>query len=311
MEATRKVLFVAAAVVLLAMLALPPLTGFSVDLGSFQAAFVLAAVLGAFLPYVHWRKLTPMVPALESMALGMALTPAVIALTYVAMRLNLPLADGLLIRADESLGLDWPAFIHWIDSSALAANLLFFAYLIFGPELILLPALLCAVGLPLRAYQVTLGWLLIGVFASAITSMFPSIAAYAGHGMTQDDLGNINIWLGTGFLDSFTAVRSQPDFVLGVTNASGIVSFPSIHAGAAILCIWAAWPSRLLRYPVLVLNALMIVAAIPYGAHYFVDIIAGCTVAAVVIAVMNRIASKSGARAAGHPRLHPAIDRAA
>lgn len=310
MEATRKTLFVASAAALLAMLALPPLTGFSVDFGSFQAAFVLAAVLGAFLPYAHWRKLTPMVPALESMALGMALTPAVIALTYVAMRFNLPLADGLLIRADEALGLDWPAFIHWIDSSALAADVLFYAYMLFGPELILLPALLCWAGLPLRAYQVTLGWLLIGVLASVITSMFPSIAAYAGHGMTQNDLGNINIWLGTGFLDSFHAVRTDADFTLAVTNASGIVSFPSIHAGAAVLCTWAAWPSRWLRYPVLFLNALMLLAAIPYGAHYFVDIIAGCTVAAVVIAVMNRIASKAGAGAGEPPRLHPAIDRA-
>lgn len=311
MEATRKTLFGASAGALLAMLALPPLTGFSVDLGSFQAAFILAAVLGAFLPYVHWRKLTPMVPALESMALGMALTPAVIALTYVAMRFNLPLADGLLIRADEALGLDWPAFIHWIDKSALAANVLFYAYMVFGPELILLPALLCAVGLPLRAYQVTLGWLLIGIFASVITSMFPSIAAYAGHGMTQDDFSNIDIWLGTGFLDSFHAVRNEADFTLGVTNASGIVSFPSIHAGAAILCTWAAWPSRWLRYPVLALNLLMLLAAIPYGAHYFVDIIAGCTVAAVVIALMNRIAAKSAAAVVDFSPLHPAIDRAA
>lgn len=311
MEATRKTLFGASAAALLAMLALPPLTGFSVDLGSFQAAFILAAVLGAFLPYVHWRKLTPMVPALESMALGMALTPAVIALTYVAMRFNLPLADGLLIRADEALGLDWPAFIHWIDKSALAANVLFYAYMVFGPELILLPALLCAVGLPLRAYQVTLGWLLIGIFASVITSMFPSIAAYAGHGMTQDDFSNIDIWLGTGFLDSFHAVRNEADFTLGVTNASGIVSFPSIHAGAAILCTWAAWPSRWLRYPVLALNLLMLLAAIPYGAHYFVDIIAGCTVAAVVIALMNRIAAKSAAAVVDFSPLHPAIDRAA
>lgn len=311
MEATRKTLLATAAAALLAMLVLPLLTGFSVDLGSFQAAFVLAAVLGAFLPYAHWRNLTPMVPALESMALGMALTPAVIAFTYVAMRFNLPLADGLLIRMDEALGLDWPAFIQWIDSSALATKVLFYAYLIFGPELILLPALLCAAGLPLRAYQVTLGWLLIGILASVITSMFPSIAAYAGHGMTQDDLGNINVWLGTGFLDSFHAVRSDADFTLAVTNASGIVSFPSIHAGAAILCTWAAWPSRWLRYPVLVLNALMLVAAIPYGAHYFIDIIAGCAVAAVVIALMNRIAAQSAAGVVDLSRLRPVVDRVA
>jgi len=309
-EATRKTLFGAATVALVAMLALPPLTGFSVDIVSFLPTFVLAAVLAAFLPYARWRKLDAMVPALESMALGMALTAPVIVLTYVAMRLNFPLADGLLIRMDEALGLDWPAFIHLIDRSPLVADALFYFYMAFGPQLILLPALLCAVGLPLRAYQVTLGWLIIGVTASIVTTAFPSVAAYAGHGITARDLDHINIWLGTGCLESFVAVREQAHFTLGISNASGIVSFPSIHAGAAVLCAWAAWPSRLLRYPILALNILMGLAAIPYGAHYFVDIIAGILVALVAIAAMKKIAATSFPSPIARRVLRPAIDPA-
>jgi membrane-associated phospholipid phosphatase len=66
------------------------------------------------------------------------------------------------------------------------------------------------------------------------------------------------------------------------------------------------WPSRLFRWPMLALNALMILAAIPVGGHYLVDILAGAaTAVAAIVAVkktpsfadMRNWLSRLGARA--------------
>jgi len=55
----------------------------------------------------------------------------------------------------------------------------------------------------------------------------------------------------------------------------GIIGFPSFHAAAATLYIWGAWPIKIYRYPMLILNLLMIASTPVEGAHYISDVIAG------------------------------------
>ena len=91
---------------------------------------------------------------------------------------------------------------------------------------------------------------------------------------------------------------------MGAAAADGIVTFPSIHAGIALILAWAAWSSTALRYPLLVLNALMAIGAVTHGAHYFVDVIAGLLVAVAVIAIADkRLAVRSSLWANPRDRL--------
>jgi membrane-associated phospholipid phosphatase len=68
-----------------------------------------------------------------------------------------------------------------------------------------------------------------------------------------------------------------------LSNLDGIVTFPSFHAAAAVLLAWAASGIPFLRYPMIALNFLMLISAIPIGGHYAIDVIAGSLVAAVSI----------------------------
>ena len=61
--------------------------------------------------------------------------------------------------------------------------------------------------------------------------------------------------------------------------------FPSFHAALAVLCACAAWPLRILKYPLLALNLLIILSSPAMGAHYFVDIIAGIILAALTMSL--------------------------
>jgi membrane-associated phospholipid phosphatase len=89
----------------------------------------------------------------------------------------------------------------------------------------------------------------------------------------------------SGFLNSFNAVRNDPNFVLALGVASGIVTFPSMHAAIAILCGWGLWKTRWLRWPSIAANSLMFSSAITHGGHY---VIAGGLLAIATILLLSR-----------------------
>jgi membrane-associated phospholipid phosphatase len=290
-EQYRRALFAATAAALGAMLALPLLLGFRVDYASFLPLYVIAALPAAVLPYAAWRKLGPLKPALEATSLGLLLTLPVLVFTYAAMRLDMPLADPLLARMDAAIGFDWTACVRLVDRSRIASFVLGLGYSSFSFQLLLLPSLLCIARLPGRAYQLMLAYLILCTLSAAFGSLFPSVGAYVTHGLDPHSLHHISGKFGHFFLASFHAVREDPAFSLGIDNVAGVLTFPSVHAGVAALCAWAAWPSRRLRWPFLALNAIMAASAVTHGAHYLVDIFAGFLVAAATVTLVHRLAA--------------------
>lgn len=278
----RRALLLGLGLAFLAMGTLPPLLHFTVDVRSFPV-LVLALVPIAFLPYVTWRRMRTLRTILEIAAATILVPLPITVITYAAMRLGMPLADTALIRMDAMLGFDWPAFVRWVDARPTIAVMLQHGYSAFSFQVLLLPMVLIAVGLQKRAYQFVLGFLLLCVLAAIVSVPFPSEGAYVAHGLDGKSLHHINSHFGYFFLESFRAVREQDLFVLSSHNVGGIITFPSVHAAVAVLCAWAAWPSRLLRYPLLFVNILMFVSALTHGAHYLVDILAGGGIAVLAI----------------------------
>jgi membrane-associated phospholipid phosphatase len=80
--------------------------------------------------------------------------------------------------------------------------------------------------------------------------------------------------------------------VVDHSSFTGLITFPSYHAAAAVIFSWALWPTRL-RWPLLVVNVLMTASAIIVGSHYLIDIIAGCVVAAIAISVAGTLVNPS------------------
>lgn len=289
LDAHRGALIAATGVALVAMLVLPPLFGFAVDIGSFAALFVAAAIPAAFLPYTRWRRLDALSPILETTSLGLLLTLPIIVLTYAAMRVGMPIADERLMAWDAALGFNWPAFVQAVDRSAALSRALAFGYGSFHWQLLLLPTLLGLAGLPRRSYRLMLGYALVCASSAVLSVSFPARAAYVAHGLDAATLTHIDGHFGRFFLDSFDKARSADFFTLALGDVAGIITFPSVHVGVAVLCGWAAWPSRPLRAVFLPLNVLMAVSAITHGAHYLVDVLAGGGVAVLSIAAVGRI----------------------
>ena len=272
-----------------AMFAAALVGGFRIDILSFAPLFWLVSLFGFASLLGRWRSLPRLRDSAEASALGLAMTLPVLVFSYAAMRPALPLADTSLIAADRALGFDWVGLIQWIDRYPLLAQALALGYSSFSFQLMFLPILLAALGLRVRAFQMIAGYLLVCTIAISISTFFPAVGAYEGHGLDGRELKHLNAHFGYFFLESFNAVRSDPHFVLSIGSAAGIITFPSIHAGIAALCAWAAWPSRLLRGPFLLLNMLMAASALANGSHYLVDVIAGLAVAATSIMIVARM----------------------
>jgi len=270
------------------------IVGLSVDLRGFTqlvaAALVFLLVLG---PLCHWRRIPSLKCIVECTGMGLLLTAPLVVSTYVAFALNLPLQDQQLLQLDRRLGIDWLSLIAFFDTNPLLAKSLTLAYQTFHHQLLFLPMVLSLYGQRARAYQVVGTYGFICVIASIITIWYPALGTYTDFAVNPHDLKNINGMLGVEYVPQILAVRDDPHFILQLQHASGIISFPSVHAAVAVLCSWGAWTIRWIRFPMIFLNTLMLLSAITEGGHYVVDLVAGIGVAAFSIALVLYV-SRSG-----------------
>lgn len=278
-------LFVFAAWV--AMIGLGFLATIQVDFESFSHIFVL--IVGCYSLAVLFSIIRdPFVgPAFEMIGAGFALVVPILVSTYLAMSLGFPLADAQLSAMDQTLGFDWLAFITFVDSHPALSRALEEGYSSFGIQLTAVPIILVVLGNIPRACAVVFGYGLLCFISSIVSISYPALGTYSVYGVAQTDLQNIDAHFGFFFLEDFNMVRASRSFVLSLDNASGIITYPSVHAGIAFFIMWAMWDNKWTRWPFVVMNLLMATSAISHANHYLVDVIAGAGIAAFTSAVAS------------------------
>ncbi len=78
------------------------------------------------------------------------------------------------------------------------------------------------------------------------------------------------------------AIRDGHRLIDG-SKITGLLTFPSYHACSAILFAWALYPLKVVRWPVIALNAVMFCLTVVIGGHYVVDLFGGAALAALAI----------------------------
>jgi membrane-associated phospholipid phosphatase len=272
----------------LVVFALLPFSKLGLTYAGVDGIGVFLFIFFVFSAYCWKRRMLRLAPALEAIGIGLFLTIPVLISTYLAASLDQPLTDGLLIHADTALGFNWPAFIRTIDAHPVLSHILGIAYSSFSVQLALLPLILGVTARYERIYVMIMSYGVICYLSSLVSVWFPALGTFTVYGVSQGQLHNINAVYGFHFLHDFNLVREQPTFELSLASASGIVTFPSVHAAVALLCAWAAWDLKYARYIFVIWNILMAVSAISNANHYLVDIIAGATVAVVSIFGVKR-----------------------
>ena len=284
----RRCLLWASVLAAFAAVLLPSAIGMHVKVASFLPPFALLPSVAILWAWANWRGLPRARAAAELAVTPLLLSLPVLVFSYSAMHAGFPLQDARLEAWDSALGFHAVDFIAWVNRHPTFAHVLSHCYSSFFPQMIALPTILVIAGRLERAYAMTFGVLLLGIIGSSICMFFPAAGVYVHHGIRDGAFANVPQSLGY-FTAQLDAVRADPNFMLDVEHAQGIVSFPSGHAAMAVLCAWAAWPLRWARFPLLAINAAMFISAIPQGAHYLVDLIAGAGMAAAAILIATRV----------------------
>ena len=184
-----------------------------------------------------------------------------ILLTYAAMTTNLPYRGDQLYAIDQALGLDRRAYLDFVNSRPLLAELASYAYLSLLPQFALVPTvLMIANQLPnLRRRMLAFG---LALMATSVISVFaPAVAAFVYLDLIPQVYANISSTVYT-HVPTLQGLRARTFRSIPLDNLEGLITFPSFHTADAIMFIWALRSVPYVRWPAIALNVALI-----YDAH--------------------------------------------
>ena len=275
--------------------------GFNMQMVYAAVAILCVSVVGFNLTQVHFQDTGNMVLAL--LLTIAVITPLLIYLSetgkkyifdlflvvfwalFYAYVLNLPvvvaarigshiaLKDAYLEQFDRVVGLPIPAIVAWAAHNwlgRLASGCYFWLFPLMRVA-ILLPPLAGRAGNAQKFLTANLVSFFVGL---PLFALFPAVGPWYGYPIAArpDQLGS------QATLLLFRHAGPCQYYV-----PAGIVCFPSFHVVWAILCARALWSFRLLRVPVVILAALIILSTVTTGEHYILDLIAGAIIAVIAI----------------------------
>ena len=215
-------------------------------------------------------------------------------LSYIAASANLPLQDASFARLDRLLGLDWTAYYSFIMARP---ELLPYAKLSYAAIMISPFGVSLALGLTgnfARLQHFVNATVLTVALVAAVSAILPAIGTYAELRLPAE----VGDFRATGYLvqlEVLPVLRAGGLRVLDLAHLSGIITFPSFHAAAGILAIWAFWVVWWLRPAALIAYVSMLLATPLMDGHYFVDVIAGIGAAALAIGASKRLSPVAAA----------------
>jgi len=195
--------------------------------------------------------------------------------TYPAAAATSGFADAALARIDAALGfvwLDWYMLVvdhPWLQT----AGRLAYANIYLSPVLLL-------GGLALSGERARAQLFLFSFWLAALITMLLFLAMPAVGPLAHIWQGPVP-YMPTSALYQAELLPMLRDNMLGAVDLGalqGLVCAPSFHTAAAVIYIAMAWPCRYLRWPLLLINAAMLLSTPVEGTHYLVDMIGGAMV---------------------------------
>jgi PAP2 superfamily len=269
------------------------LTGFTLaPLGALKSLTFVTAYLAAAAYKLRYPGNDPRVTFILC-ATGQILCIPVLAtpLTYVAASANLPMQDFALDAIDRALGFDWMAWFSFCADHRVLLYATVLGYSMIGWPVFGVPIALGWTRRYRRLQEFTLAFVLALALTTAISIFTPAMGTYDYlHFMPDPDVFTPGAYLGQ--LRDLPLVRDGSLRHLSLDNLAGIVTFPSFHAAAAVLYLWALWPVRWIGPFATLTNIAMLIATPIGGGHYFIDIAGGIAVAVVAIMASKWIAAR-------------------
>ena len=268
-------------------------TGLTLEVAGFSRFLALAGVMFALAFWCGSRRLDPRMGAAASIV-GAATLSLVICgiVSNAGLRLGAPLADARLAAADALVGLDAGDVIRTVAHQPWLTAVLSLLYNSSGV------AVIAVIGWSLARKKIAQAWELV---ATAVISMqlvaiaspaFPAWGAMRHFGLEHLQGYDLPVGAGVYQWPAFAHFYAGTDPVLRLADMGGVVAFPSFHTVLALLITQALGTSRL--WPLaLVWTAGIILAAIPMGGHYVVDLAGGFAIWLAAATIARRAVASS------------------
>jgi len=282
------------------------ITGIRVDPGSATPLLMTVLPMALIAPFRPWAaKLAPvrLLDTLECVALLSLLVAVGAVASYLVALTTTGWVDDRLISIDRAMGFDWRAAYGFVAARPMLRGVAKLAYLsIFtSPTLVLI--VLAWTGRAPRARAFIAAHTLALVVTLVIFWWFPARSALLA------TVGSDPAYMpttGIGHVAVIEALRAGKLTSIDLAHLFGLITFPSFHAASALLVIWAVYPLRFLRIPIIALNLGMLLATPVEGTHYLIDVIGGLGVAVLAIASLYLLPAMMRARLEAPAHLQPA-----
>lgn len=207
--------------------------------------------------------------------------------TVMLAAVSAPFVDAQLDAADELLGFDFVWLLltfrdhPWLNETAKIA------YLTFTIQASALFAVVALFAPPRRLWIMINAWVLALVVAALIFPFAPAAGPHVFHGLQEEVFDN---WQRLFPWRTGPAIEALRDGTMRdvIAASRGFISIPSFHAVGGVIFAWSLWPSKWLRWPMLLLNIALIASTVVIGSHYLVDIVAGVILAALALFAATR-----------------------
>jgi hypothetical protein len=275
-------------------------TDFSLGRGGAVFCLGFVAVYAGFALYnarAPHRRDPQVVFVLGATAQIVLVTVLMTPLTYVAAAVNLPVRDAALQAIDEALGLDWRAYLNFVNGHPLLAQWLSYGYTMIRWPIFAIPIVLAAAARYIRLQEFVLAFALALIATTLISALVPAIGVFYQLGLDPADYPHLQPEGYLTQLKELPLVRDGTRRHLDLLNLAGVVTFPSFHAASALLYGWALWPVRWIRPIAILANGAMLASTPIDGGHYFIDIIAGLAIAALAMVAARRMSAVAARRA--------------
>ena len=200
-----------------------------------------------------------------------------------------PSIDGTLAHIDRLLGFDWPGMMTAMAGHPLLNRFFKLAYNSVLPQIALAIVLLGWKRQSLSIYRLCLAIAFGAVVVISIWTLFPSFGAVAVYTLPPDVAARLDVMLDANYGQELVRMLAEGPGYISPANMKGLVGFPSYHVVLALLVAWSVWRIAYWRWPLLVLNAVVVIATPIQGGHHWIDVIAGFPVAVLVAVAADHV----------------------
>lgn len=239
-----------------------------------KVIFIWFLLYAVYLFYKNFRPDPRITTALLSTLCFLMFTGAMEILCYLFYTTNQPLVNQTLANIDGYFGFHAPDLVLWFQSHKWWDVVFYYIYMSGMPQILLTFLYFSFLGNPIILQRFIMQFMLAAFPTIIIGALWPALSTHEWYHFASD----------IGQVSAMERLHELRQGILNLTQADGIITFPSFHTTIGVFIIYAFLNERKLIFiPVLLLNILMIFSCLSHGSHFLIDIIGGLFIAVVTI----------------------------